>query len=109
MEDEKDGFPITSLWEITLLKTLKHPNIINMRDVSVGYKKDSIFLIFDYFDFDLLTLFDLLDKRNTYLTIADIKCIMLQLLKALEHLHSSYIIHRDIKCSNILLNRKGTV
>lgn len=68
MDDEKDGFPITSLWEITLLKTINHPNIVRLWDVSVGYKKDSIFLIFDYLEYDLLSLFEYLDEKKVYLT-----------------------------------------
>ena len=61
MEDEKDGFPITSLREITLLKTIWHPNIVWLRDVSVGYWKDSIFLVLDFVDFDLANVFDILE------------------------------------------------
>jgi len=56
MEDEKDGFPITSLWEITLLKTLDHKNIVKLMDVSVGYWKESIFLVMKVMDYDLLSL-----------------------------------------------------
>jgi cell division cycle 2-like protein len=45
--DQNGGFPITSLREIKILKKLsKHPNIINLHDVVVGKKKDSIFLVF---------------------------------------------------------------
>jgi serine/threonine protein kinase len=45
--DQSDGFPMTSLREIKILKKLsKHPNIINLCDVVVDTKKDSIFLLF---------------------------------------------------------------
>jgi cyclin-dependent kinase 10 len=36
-----------------------------------------------------------------------VKCLMLQVLKGLEFMHSKYIAHRDLKVSNLLLT--GTI
>ena len=33
MEHEKEGFPITALREIKLLSTMKHENIVNLREI----------------------------------------------------------------------------
>jgi serine/threonine protein kinase len=38
---------------------------------------------------------------------SEIKCILIQLLKAVAHLHKNFIIHRDLKLSNLLMNNKG--
>lgn len=46
---------------------------------------------------------------NKYFDLADIKCFMIQLLKGVEYLHRNYILHRDLKLSNILLNKKGVL
>lgn len=37
------------------------------------------------------------------------KCIILQLLRGLEYLHHNFIIHRDLKVSNLLMTDKGCV
>jgi hypothetical protein len=33
MDNEKEGFPITAIREIKLLSTLKHENIVNLREI----------------------------------------------------------------------------
>jgi cell division cycle 2-like protein len=49
MENETQGFPITSLREInTLLRCGQHPNIVNVREVVVGTSMDQIYLVMDY-------------------------------------------------------------
>lgn len=35
MHNEKDGFPITALREIKLLKMLSHPNILRLEEMAV--------------------------------------------------------------------------
>lgn len=39
----------------------------------------------------------------------EIKCLMTQLLKAVHHLHDNWILHRDLKTSNLLLSHKGVL
>ena len=35
------------------------------------------------------------------------KCLLIQLLRAVAHLHDNWILHRDLKTSNILLSHSG--
>jgi cell division cycle 2-like protein len=37
----------------------------------------------------------------------EVKCLMQQLLRAVAHLHDNWILHRDLKTSNLLLSHKG--
>ncbi len=52
----QEGFPVTALRELTILKRMKHPNIVNMVEVVVGVKQESVFLVFEYCEHDLATL-----------------------------------------------------
>jgi serine/threonine protein kinase len=41
------------------------------------------------------------------LSLSDIKSLMIQILKAVDYMHRNYTLHRDLKLSNILLNKHG--
>ena len=48
MDNEKDGMPISSLREINILLNLRHKNIVELKEVVVGGRLDSIFLVMEY-------------------------------------------------------------
>lgn len=106
MEKEKDGYPLTSLREINILSSLNHPNIVNVSEVVVSASGNSVFLVMEYLEHDLKKVSELLRHR---FTVSDTKCIMQQLLSGVAYLHDNWIIHRDLKLSNILYNNKGDV
>ena len=104
MEREKDGIPLSGLREISLLLNLEHKNIVQLKEVAVGRHLDSIFLVMEYCEQDLASL---LDNMALPFKEAQIKCLMLQLLHGVQYLHERFIVHRDLKVSNLLLNGKG--
>ena len=104
MDKEKDGLPISSLREINLLLQISDVNVVKLFEIAVGRKLDNVFLVMEYCHQDLASL---LDNMTTPFSESQIKCLMLQLLKGVEHLHYRYIIHRDLKVSNLLLTNKG--
>ncbi len=111
LENEKEGFPITAVREIKILRQLQHPNIVNMIEIvtdkqdALDFRKDrgEFYLVFEYMDHDL---FGLLDSGYLELNSDQIASFMKQLLEGLHYCHSKNFLHRDIKCSNILINNK---
>ena len=53
MEHAKEGFPITSLREVSTLLKAQHPNIVTVREIVVGSNMDKIFMVMDYVEYDL--------------------------------------------------------
>jgi cyclin-dependent kinase 10 len=104
MENEEEGLPICSVREIQLLLCLSHVNIVELKDVVVGNELNVMFLVMNYCEQDLSSL---IDNMKTPFNESQVKCIMLQLLHGLAYLHDNYVIHRDLKVSNLLLTDKG--
>lgn len=111
LEHEKEGFPITAVREIKILRQLNHKNIVNLREIvtdkqdALEFRKDkgSFYLVFEYMDHDLMGL---LESGMVHFTEQNNASIMRQLLDGLNYCHKKNFLHRDIKCSNILMNNK---
>ena len=106
MDQEKEGIPISGIREIGILMSMSHENIVQLKEVAVGKSLNSMFLVMEYCHQDLASL---LDHMNIPFTESQVKCIMVQVFKGLKHLHQSFIVHRDIKVSNLLMTDKGIV
>lgn len=107
LEREREGFPITSLREIATLLRMRHPHIVNVREVVVGKELLNVFIVMDFVEHDLKSLMDTEMKEPFH--ISEIKTIVHQLLEAVNTLHRNWIIHRDLKTSNLLFNNKGEI
>ncbi|CAE7765345.1 CDKG-2 [Symbiodinium sp. CCMP2456] len=99
-----DGFPSSSLREISLLLEIQHPNVVRCREVVVGNSLQHIFMVMEYVEHELKVL---LSKH--IFAIAEMKCLLVQLLRGVGHLHQCWILHRDLKTSNILLDKNGVL
>ncbi|KAI3464694.1 hypothetical protein Pfo_021357 [Paulownia fortunei] len=90
--------------EIMIIQNLDHPNILKLKGLATSRMQYSLYLVFDYMQSDLAKILSRPDER---LTEPQIKCYMQQLLSGLQHCHERGILHRDIKGSNLLIDKNG--
>lgn len=102
--DSEEGTPSTAIREISLMKMLKHENIVLLHDVIHTEKK--LMLVFEYMDKDLKRYMDSRSERGN-LDYVTIKSFMYQLLKGVAFCHENGVLHRDLKPQNLLVNTKG--
>lgn len=104
MDREKEGFPLTSLREINILLSFHHSSIVDVKEVVVGSNLDSIYMVMEYMEHDLKGLMETMKQPYSQ---SEVKCLMLQLLEGIKYLHDNWVLHRDLKTSNLLLNNRG--
>ncbi|KAF9188995.1 negative regulator of the PHO system [Haplosporangium sp. Z 767] len=102
--DSEEGAPSTAIREISLMKELRHPNIVRLHDVI--HTENKLTLVFEYMDQDLKKYMDQHGNRGALGPIV-IKAFMYQLLKGVAFCHENRVLHRDLKPQNLLINRKG--
>jgi negative regulator of the PHO system len=102
--DSEEGTPSTAIREISLMKELKHENIVSLYDVI--HTENKLMLVFEYMDRDLKKYMDWKGDRGA-LDPVTIKSFMYQLLKGIAFCHENRVLHRDLKPQNLLINLKG--
>ncbi|KAB8087827.1 hypothetical protein EE612_012250 [Oryza sativa] len=104
MEKEREGFPLTSLREMNILLSFHHPSIVEVKEVVVGSNDRDIFMVMEYMEHDLKGVMETMKQPYSQ---SEVKCLMLQLLEGVKYLHDNWVLHRDLKTSNLLLNNRG--
>lgn len=97
LESEEEGVPCTAIREISLLKELRHQNIVRLIDVIHSEKK--LTLVFEYLELDLKKYMDL----HGTMSASRIQSYLKQILLGIEYCHSRSVLHRDLKPQNLLI------
>ncbi|KAL2181975.1 kinase-like domain-containing protein [Thermothelomyces heterothallicus CBS 202.75] len=105
--NDRGGLPVTGLREIQILKDCDHRNVVKLREVVVGddtSKIENIFLVLEFLEHDLKSILE--DMPEPFLA-SEVKTLLRQLASGVAYLHDKWILHRDLKTSNLLLNNRG--
>ncbi|XP_032828300.2 cyclin-dependent kinase 17-like isoform X2 [Petromyzon marinus] len=100
--EHEEGAPCTAIREVSLLKDLKHANIVTLHDII--HTDKSLTLVFEYLEKDLKQY---MDDCGNIMHMHNVKLFLYQLLRGLAYCHKRRVLHRDLKPQNLLINDKG--
>uniref|UniRef100_A0A2K5CH10 cyclin-dependent kinase n=1 Tax=Aotus nancymaae TaxID=37293 RepID=A0A2K5CH10_AOTNA len=100
--EHEEGTPCTAIREVSLLKHLKHANIVTLHDII--HTEKSLTLVFEYLDKDLKQY---LDDCGNIINMHNVKLFLFQLLRGLAYCQRQKVLHRDLKPQNLLVNERG--
>lgn len=87
-----------NLREVKALQKLNHPNIVELREVTM--ENHQLFFIFEHMD---CNLYDLIRERPVPFPEEEIRKLMIQILQGLVYMHNNGYFHRDLKPENLLV------
>ncbi|BBN11662.1 hypothetical protein MPTK1_5g13770 [Marchantia polymorpha subsp. ruderalis] len=96
------GMPVFIMRELSILRGLKHANIVRLYEVF--HNKNQLYLVFEYMDCDLAGYMRTCFNRLTPFVI---KTFMYQILLGVHYCHQSNVMHRDLKPQNLLIDRSS--
>lgn len=100
--EHEEGAPCTAIREVSLLKDLKHANIVTLHDII--HTDKSLTLVFEYLDKDLKQY---MDDCGNILSMQNVRIFLYQILRGLAYCHRRKVLHRDLKPQNLLINDRG--
>ncbi|XP_045768048.1 cyclin-dependent kinase 2 [Maniola jurtina] len=104
LENEPEGVPSTALREISVLRDLKHPAVVQLLDIVLADTK--LFLVFEFLHMDLKKL---MEMTKGPLKLDLIKSYIQQLLEGVAYCHAHRVLHRDLKPQNLLVDTEGHI
>ncbi|XP_069784690.1 testis-specific serine/threonine-protein kinase 6-like [Narcine bancroftii] len=90
--------------ELAILRGIKHPHIVHVYEF-IEVRNGKVYIVMELIATNLLQLI----QQRTCVSCEEAKCLFSQVSKAIKYLHERDIVHRDLKCENILLTEKMQV
>ncbi|OQD71759.1 hypothetical protein PENPOL_c001G10022 [Penicillium polonicum] len=99
--DLEEGTPSTAMREISLMKELRHENILALYDVL--YTGDKLIMVSEYMQKDLKRFMD----DHGALDLPTVKFFAQEMMQGIAYCHDKGILHRDLKPQNLLVGWDG--
>lgn len=94
--------------EVRILASIEHPNIVGYKEAFFEESSQTLCIVMEFADGgDLQSKINQLKKEHKFMKEDEIWTIFYSMLLGLQALHSLKIVHRDIKCANVFLTKKG--
>jgi serine/threonine protein kinase len=101
LTEMKEGIPAFALREVSVLRSISHPNIIKLLDTIVT--EGRLTLVFEFLPSSLANYIMRVGPLKPEL----VRSYAFQILSAIHALHAHGVLHRDLKPANIMLNNDG--
>jgi len=105
------GVPCNVIREISLLRELDHPNVVQLLDI-IQASPGGLYLVFEYVTHDLKTYMDQFQTSDDItervgLSVQTIRSFLRQIIAGVGNCHTYRILHRDLKPHNLLITGDG--
>lgn len=93
-----EGFRITTVREMKILRDIRHPNVVSCMEMRPDRAGDNLYMVLEYADHDLQGYTQAVPGGPT---LREAKCLVYQLVRGMEAMHSMGYLHRDLKPENV--------
>ncbi|WKY06031.1 hypothetical protein Q1695_006323 [Nippostrongylus brasiliensis] len=106
LEFEDEGIPATAIREISMLRELVNPNIVEL--IGISMQENRLYLIFEFIRTDLRKYLDQLPE-DEYLLDSTVQKFAFQICQAMCFMHQRRVLHRDLKPQNLLVDENDVI